>query len=358
MKAKRVLLVVLMCILSLLGRLILATAMAAFAMYTMSAIYTDGSTAPEPKNGLSLVNWMQAIEDDTLVTNIAMGGSHDAGCMDMMWAYQTQNTSIAAQLACGTRYFDLRVADDEGTLRIFHADMLGVDFLPILSDIRAFLTNNPSEFVVLDFQHFFNEDVVDAQKSTFNAVESALSDLAVHNDTDMDDLTFVKSLRLADCRGKCLVFWGRRGQYEQTDWVFLRDDDAGRRPDAALHSYYVTEYNTQSSAKYIADCLPVYWRQYEESNGGLFVLQGQLTDRLYVFGPAYREVSHADNMNDYLLTLPAEKAKAVNIVMRDYVTPRKNIITLTMNLAKGVVKAEYRDIFAEWRSSVDYVNVL
>jgi len=352
-KSKKILKIALVAVVVLVADIVLAAAIAALAMHVLSRTLSDGSKAPEEQMGLTLDNWMAAIEDDTLVTDIAMGGSHDAGCMDMMWAYQTQNTSIAEQLQAGTRYFDIRVANDAGTLRVFHADLFGPEFLPILADVRAFLEANPSEVLLLDFQHFYGSDAVtDSEERTYDAVKDALSDLAVRNDTGDADLAFIKGLTLADCRGKCIVFWGGDESYCREDWIFLRDNDEGTRAGSTLHSYYRTEYNTRPSSEYIAECLPEYWRRNEESEGGVFVLQGQLTDKLYVFGPANQEVRHADNMNAYLRALDEDKIDRVNVVMRDFVTPRKNVITISLNLKKGNVRSAYRAVLADWAENV------
>lgn len=350
MKAKKIVLSILIPIVAVICTVVLAAGIAALTVHCMAKFYSDGSMAPEAADGISLSNWMAAIEDDTLLTTIAMPGSHDAGCKDMMWAYQTQNTSIAEQLDVGTRYFDIRVANDDGNLRVFHADMMGDDFLPILDDIRAFLQENPTECLLLDFQHFFGgEAEADCKDMTIAAIQSVLDDYIVHNTTESDDLTFIKSLHLSDCRGKCLIFWGREDRYIENDWVFLRDNDDGTRANSVLHSYYKTEYNTNPSETYIAEYLPKYWEQFATSEGGFFVLQGQLTDKLYVFGPASLEIKHDDNMNEYVRDLPDDKMQKVNVIMRDYVTAKKNMVTITLNLQKGNVSEEYENVLNGWK---------
>lgn len=295
MKAKKIVKILFIAIASLLVTVISATGLAALTVHCMAKFYTDGSKAPEAVDGVSLANWMQSIEDDTLLTTIAIPGSHDAGCKDMMWAYQTQNKSIAEQMAVGTRYFDIRVANDGGNLRVFHADLMGDDFMPILSDVSAFLSANPTECLLLDFQHFYGGDAeTECKAKTVAAISSVLGDYVLHNDSGLGDLDYVKSLRLGDCRGKCLILWGREDEHVEKDWVFLRDNDEGTREGSVLHSYYQTELNTKSSKAYIVEGLPYYWQQFDLSDGGLFVLQGQLTDNLYVFGPASLEIKHDD----------------------------------------------------------------
>ncbi len=328
-----------------LGTLVLILGILALAMFLTTRFYTDGSDLPSEQNGLALDNWMSAIRDDAKMCEIAMPGAHDAGCIDMMWAYQTQNKTIAEQLTMGVRYFDLRTANDEGTLKIYHESFIGVELAPILDAISSFLEQNPTEALLLDFQHFYDEDAIDATK---NALQQTLGGKVVRNDKGVDDVTFVNSLTLAETRGKCVVFWGSVQGSADSDWLFLRDNDDGTRTGASLHSYYKREYNTQPSKTYIAECLPLYIEQFRQSNGGIFVLQGQLTDKLYVFGPAIHEVLHARNMNSYLGGLDDETVKTVNVVMRDYVTPQKSMITIILNLKKENVKTEYAAVLNAW----------
>lgn len=350
MNAKKTIKIVLLSFVSLIGTLVLATAIAALSMVLLTKFYDDGSRAPEAQNGLSLDNWMMAIEDDTLLSNVAIPGAHDAGCIDMMWAYQTQNVPVADQLHMGVRYFDLRIANDNGTCRIFHADLMGIEAEGVILAIREWLIAHPTEGVILDFQHFLaSESVSGSEDAAYDLVCKQLQDLAVVNQTAHDDLTFVKGLTMADMRGKCLVLWGNDDFICQNNWVFLRDNDEGTRANSVLHSYYKTEYNTKPSMTYIQDYLPLYWAQFAQSEGGLFVLQGQLTDRLYVFGPALQESKHDENMDDYVAHLPDEKVAAANIIMRDYVTPGKSMVTIRLNIKKSVVKQEYAQIISSWQ---------
>ena len=349
MKAKKAIKITLIGIAAVVGTIVVATAMAALIMVCLTVFYTDGSELPAERDGLSLDNWMLAVQDDTLLTNVAIPGAHDAECIDMMWAYQTQNTSIEEQLAMGVRYFDIRIANDAGVSRIFHADHMGIEAESVLAAMHEWLLAHPSECLIIDFQHFFGDKEVGSEQAAYVLAGEYLFDMAVRNNSAQDDLTFVKGLTMADVRGKCLVLWGAEDEITDNNWIFLRDNDDGTRSNGVLRSYYVTEYNSSPSKQYIRDYLPLYWQQYDESDGGLFVLQGQLTDKLYVFGPALQETKHDDNMNRYINELPDELAQKANIVMRDYVTPAKSILTVSLNLRKGIVKPQYIDIMKSWQ---------
>ena len=87
--------------------------------------------------------------------------------------------------------------------------------------------------------------------------------------------------------------------------------------------------------------LPQYIAEYKKVNSGLFVLQGQLTDGLFVFGPKTREATHTDRMNEYVRRLDGSvDMDVINIIMRDFVTPYKNCCALQLNLTKNLVKPD------------------
>lgn len=93
--------------------------------------------------------------------------------------------------------------------------------------------------------------------------------------------------------------------------------------------------------------MPYYIERYKQDGcTGLFVLQGQLTDGLYVFAPHLREAAHNKNMNAYVENLKdSSDLDIINIIMRDYVTPHKNCLALQLNLTKGIVKQDSTTAF-------------
>jgi hypothetical protein len=124
-------------------------------------------------------------------------------------------------------------------------------------------------------------------------------------------------------------------------YLFKRDNDDGSRHFAAMQSFYQTKLNTMTSKNYIKKALPTYIDSFKAVDKGLFVLQGQLTDGLLVFGPKYREYTHNQRMNEYVQSL-AQSAdlEYINIIMRDYVTAEKNAYIMELNLYKGNVSED------------------
>ena len=284
-----------------------------------------------------LSQWMGMIKDETLLKNVVIPGAHDAGTKDLPYLAKTQDRDTSDLLACGTRYLDLRVSKTkDGELKIYHGPFKGATLDSVFDHILKFLAKNPTEALILDFQHFSG----DAEKDTQDKVLATLPYVTAEGDF----VQFVDSLTLGEIRGKCLVLWGD----ESADGkIFLRrNNDEGTIDESALHSYYEGKLNKKSSSTYIKDALPHYIDRYEKQGYGLFVLQGQLTDGLFVFGPHLREATHNKNMNKYVEGLKdSEHLDIINIVMRDFVTPRKNCLALQLNITKGNVKDESATAF-------------
>lgn len=324
---------------SLIAVIVLSCIVGAILLTTgICAIIANSRNDNSSPNEL-LSSWQGMIEDNALLKKIAITGAHDAGTKGLPYFAATQDRDIKSLLECGTRYFDLRVSYASGELKIYHGPSKGVKLDKVLQDVREFITANATENLILDFQHF-EEQNVEAQSGAINLVEEKLADLLVTNSTEKSDVDFVDELTLGDVRGKCLVVWGRENdEILKKPYVFKRNNDDGTRQNSVIHSYYQGSLNKKSSSAYTSFALQKYIEEYQKVNCGLFVLQGQLTDGLLVFGPHFREATHTDKMNEYVKNLAAsENLSIINIVMRDFVTPAKNCYTLNLNIAKGLVK--------------------
>ena len=70
------------------------------------------------------------------------------------WA-RAQGQTIAQQLAAGIRYLDLRVEPKGDTPWIVHT-FWSVPVSDVLTQVNDFITQNPKEVVLLDFNHFYD----------------------------------------------------------------------------------------------------------------------------------------------------------------------------------------------------------
>lgn len=290
-----------------------------------------------------LSEWMSYIKDDVLVKNTVMPGSHDAGTAGMMWMAETQNRTISEQLASGSRYFDLRAWKKGDEYFVFHGPIKGMRFEPIIDEIASFLTVHPSEFVVIDMQKFKG----DSQLGVIDLISSKLGDKIVKNNTLSTDIDFIDGLTVGDARGKCIVVWGDTDTVEEADFLFWRDNDKGTRAGSALvlRSFYFRKYNTLASSDYIKKGISTYLEMHKEKPQGLFVLQCQLTDPVFVIGPKALEALHTANMSNYIRHFDFVNNQ-VNILMRDYIGPKKCAEIIILNLGYGSVKDSLVNAFS------------
>ena len=287
-----------------------------------------------------LESWMIMINDETAINKIAIPGSHDAATAGVIWAAQTQDKSIKEQLMLGARYFDLRVHKKGDQYLIFHSIIDGIEFKRVLDDIEEFIVEHPTEFLVLDFQHFKGDSQDDVAKMLLERLGSVL----VKNNSGKDDVQFIRSLKLKDVRGKCLVFWGDESA-SKTNYTFLRNDNECHRENACLDSYYISKLHKADAKTLIEKGHPVYFERLankeKESTDGIFVLQCQFTDGACVRGPRSRERKFGQAMTDYVKSLKTHnQLEGINVIMRDFLDTEKCTDIINLNYSKDIMKME------------------
>ena len=300
-------------------------------------IIINGSCMKIYKDDKDYSSWMENIHDDTLVNEIVMPGSHDAGSYTMIWLGETQQFDIDKQLEMGTRYFDIRVNEVEGEYVIFHSIINGVKFLPILESIKNFVIENPTETLLLDFQHFNGG----SQDDVYNFITEYLynNGLVVENNTQLSDLEFISQLKLKDARGKCIIFWGDRSS-DPSNYVFLRNNDECTYSGMSLNSYYVSDYHYNDFAYLLENGYPVYFdniiNKMSNEPKGIFVLQAQLTDGNLIFGPYSKEKTNNDEISNKIKSFKDDKnLKYLNVIMRDFLDASKCEEIINLNYYKG-----------------------
>lgn len=297
-----------------------------------------------------LTEWMSYVSDDAHITDMAIPGSHDSGCVGMPWYAATQDLDFAGQLERGVRYFDIRVNDKGGDLVIFHAIVNGADYDGVLRDIDEFMDAHPSEFLILDFSHFKN----DSEEEVFALFDKIVSaERVVNADPEISDKEFLDSLTLGDVRGKVIVFVDPEETefFDERDYFFFKSGDTvgddAKVSYASMISPYKKFWNGKSAKKFTEDILYRYINTYKEIDSGFFVLQCQLTDTTLVFGPRYREGKLIGRANDFVRALydDKENLRYINIVMRDFVTCQKSALIIRLNEAKGLLAADTANEF-------------
>ena len=276
---------------------------------------------PDPR----LESWMKEIDDEALIRQIAIPGSHDACTAGIMWATETQVLGIPDLLKAGSRYFDVRVHKKGDKYVIFHSICDGRNFLPVLAELKDFIKSHPTETLILDFQHFKG----DSQEDVYGFITKELQSegLVVENKTGESNLDFIRGLKLKDARGKCIVFWGDRS-FRASTYLFPRNDNECTYDDMCMDSYYIGSLHKEDPMCLINKAHPIYFDRVrklkEQGKNGVFVLQCQLTDKMYLRGPWSRERINDEPMSQYIRDMKdSDMLEDINIVLRDFINPRK-----------------------------------
>ncbi len=107
-------------------------------------------------------NWMEKIDDNTLITDVNLPGTHNscAKKADFGFLSNCQNKTVYEQLCAGVRFLDIRVEKKGDILIAVHAianckspetkEVLRLD--AVLDDCKKFLLENPSEAILFSFK--------------------------------------------------------------------------------------------------------------------------------------------------------------------------------------------------------------
>ncbi len=164
-------------------------------------------------------SWMsETLEDDQLIVDVAMLGAHDAFSNEisitsrldpyetnsLMSGFvgtllkgfifrqsKTQMSDAEKLLRSGVRYLDIRLTYENDNWYTKHNYISG-EFLPILDQINEFLSENPGEFLILDFQHINGLDydsLEDYQTFYDMLMDSGILNY-VYEDAILENLTY------------------------------------------------------------------------------------------------------------------------------------------------------------------------
>ena len=164
-------------------------------------------------------DWMERLDDNTYLSQVSIPGTHDSatgegwtGFLGEMVGQSmgvTQDLSIAQQLDCGVRAFDLRPCVNEDELVINHGILqTKAKFPETLKQLCQFVTDHPTEFVVVVMRH---ESDGDDNSSQWNSMMNSCL-----NSDDVRPLLadYQRDITVGELRGKVLVL--SRDKYAST----------------------------------------------------------------------------------------------------------------------------------------------
>ena len=167
----------------ILGSLMLST----FAMIPMNYQFEG-----------DLTNWMKKIDDNTLINDISLPGTHDSGATHSIFdvAGKCQDISIKSQLNIGVRFFDLRLQLIEDEFHIVHSFVKqNLKFNSVMEDLSEFIKKYSSEFIIISIKE--EESTVN---STLSFQEAFERDIKKYEDIISLETKMPETIK--DARGK------------------------------------------------------------------------------------------------------------------------------------------------------------
>lgn len=123
----------------------------AFGALTATLLARPHLFADTPSGSFSASNWMAALPDTKLLSELNIPGTHDSGARFGGNMSITQEMTIQDQLTSGIRFLDIRCRRENDTLRIYHGIQdQHLDFKTGVAEVCAnFLTANPTECILM-----------------------------------------------------------------------------------------------------------------------------------------------------------------------------------------------------------------
>lgn len=117
-----------------------------------TGISDSPGVSDEPKVTYTPSDWMGAIDDDKPISELSIPGTHDNCALyePLGGTAACQSMTIPEQLASGVRYLDIRCRRVDNSFEIYHGIVSQrLSFSELLSQIYAFLDENPTEAVIM-----------------------------------------------------------------------------------------------------------------------------------------------------------------------------------------------------------------
>ena len=160
----------------LIGLLVLIGITLAGALI-MLGIANSGVEARELTDSDMMLDWMARLDDDTPLNEVFIPGTHDSGALYSFLGVsgKCQSYTVGEQLSMGVRFFDIRLQLRGSELAVVHSFVdQRLTFDEVLDEIKVFLTQNPSEFIIISIKE--DADAQEPELPFEKAVEDTLSE--------------------------------------------------------------------------------------------------------------------------------------------------------------------------------------
>lgn len=196
-------------------------------------------------------DWMDLIEDQTKLSQMAIPGTHDSGAYNIpLDLGETQDWNIADQLNNGIRFFDIRIANNSTTddFEIRHGfERLGSFNRLVMRPVEDFLMQHPQETILMSIKDEDTLDVVRLETDYIYHPNGMFYQGSINADT-----------RLSEVRGKIVLVNRYNGSNNRgINWgnaqMKIQDD---YNLDVECREIPTTPWTTQRV------CLPIFGLDY------------------------------------------------------------------------------------------------
>ena len=289
--------------------------------------------------------WMKYIKDEVKLTEVVMPGTHNAGSYGMIPFACCQGDDMYTQFAYGVRQFCIRYCGNKkNEIVLSHGLAKGKPLAHALESMRKMIDENDSEFFIFDMREYYPQKI---GPFSFNSeADDNVTAKLINEYLNADELCFTDYEHISEITFEKIRESGKR-------FVILNYRDAypwcrgnygsinpwnptlhGKKPQAFAKEVLSHFDNEQTDG--------IYWFQTQQTPG--FDAEVRLTNPRKLdkgLRPYYQSIIAAIKNNEFYL-------KSANVISGDFMTEdySKCREIIRLNLFKGTVKDEYREIFA------------
>ncbi len=164
-------------------------------------------------------NWMGRLKGDPLVRDITIPATHDScankDLLGLSSISSTQDLDLWQQLEAGVRSLDIRIHERDGGYGIYHGPVyMDITLDEVVETCRTFLSENPSEFIMLFVQYEKVSDTDHHRMATPVVEALRKSDTGLfYQGSGLD------GVRLSDVAGKIIPILGYIRIYREPDLI-------------------------------------------------------------------------------------------------------------------------------------------